>query len=100
MEQFVEEPMAEYQRFANNPDIIDIMRLHKKELPPLRFDCGIDDDLIDANRKLHRQLKEEGIAHNYQEFSGGHAWPYWEKHLVETLMFFDSVVDKKAHKKK
>jgi enterochelin esterase-like enzyme len=57
-------------------------------LPPLRFDCGTEDYMLDENRQLHRDLESEGIAHTYQEFPGGHTWEYWEQHVEDSLRFF------------
>jgi putative tributyrin esterase len=57
-------------------------------LPPFRFDCGVDDFLIEPNRELHRQLEAAGIAHQYEEFPGAHTWDYWERHLQDSLRFF------------
>jgi putative tributyrin esterase len=57
-------------------------------LPALRFDCGRDDPLIEANRRLHDELLAAGIAHDYAEHSGGHDWTYWTKHLEDSLRFF------------
>jgi enterochelin esterase-like enzyme len=45
-----------------------------------------------ANRELHGELDKLGIPHVYEEFPGGHEWPYWEKHLETTLKFFGAVV--------
>lgn len=44
--------------------------------------------LIEPNRALHAGLIAAGIAHTYEEFPGGHEWPYWEAHLAATLRFF------------
>ena len=66
-------------------------------LPALRFDCGRDDVLIEANRKLHVQLQEAGIHHEYLEHAGGHDWPYWQRHLVDTLRFFGNVLQQRKH---
>ncbi len=57
-------------------------------LPPIRFDCGVEDDLIADNRALHGRMLEMGIAHQYAEFPGGHTWPYWQAHIEDTLRFF------------
>lgn len=86
---FVEEPLQAYQKEAKFPDVIDILKENKSKLPPFRFDCGKTDELIEPNRLLHQQLKETGINHIYEEFDGGHEWPYWIKHLEKTLVFFD-----------
>lgn len=61
---------------------------HRDDLPPFRFDCGVDDRYIEDNRTLHRALVERGIPHVYEEFPGGHTWEYWAAHLEDTLRFF------------
>ncbi len=61
---------------------------HRADLPAVRFDCGLDDPLIEANRALHEALTEAGVEHRYEEFPGGHEWPYWERHLADSLSFF------------
>ena len=92
MTQFVEEPLTDYTAEAEIPDVIEAMAKNKDRLPPLRFDCGIGDKLIEANRLLHRQLEEQDIPHIYQEFEGAHEWSYWEKHVEKTFRFFDQVL--------
>ena len=59
------------------------------KLPALRIDCGTEDFLLEQNRGFHKHLESLHIAHEYQEFPGGHEWPYWEKHVEETLLFCD-----------
>ena len=84
---FVEEPVDAYLQCA----VIEELRVsywlrkHRDRLPSLRFDCGVDDNLIESNRALHRMLTQQGIEHAYAEFPGSHEWPYWEKHVAETL---------------
>lgn len=88
MAQFVEAPLSTYQEQESAPDIIDLLRAHRDQLPPLRFDCGVQDPLLEGNRRLHQQLTREGIPHQYEEFPGGHEWSYWQQHLTRTLRFF------------
>jgi enterochelin esterase-like enzyme len=57
-------------------------------LPAVRFDCGVDDFQIEANRALHAAMQSAGIAHEYAEHPGGHDWDYWREHLADTLRFF------------
>jgi enterochelin esterase-like enzyme len=64
------------------------MLRNRPSLPPIRFDCGTEDSLIESNRQLHRQLLAEKIPHTYQEFTGAHDWNYWQMHIAETLLFF------------
>jgi S-formylglutathione hydrolase FrmB len=56
-------------------------------MPKLRFDCGLKDGLLSANRELHRKLESLRIAHEYEEFPGTHDWDYWDLHIQETLAF-------------
>ena len=88
MAQFVEEELASYHRAGPVESALDAILAHRGELPPLRFDCGLDDNLLEPNRQLHRGLLEHGIDHAYEEFPGGHEWDYWRDHLADTLRFF------------
>jgi putative tributyrin esterase len=75
-------------------DLLHWAKINRDSLPPLRFDCGTDDPLIGANRELHRALERMNVRHEYQEFPGGHGWPYWTEHVRETLAFCKSVLTK------
>ena len=89
LQSFVEESLQD--KFDINKDDYSPIYWFKKnadKLPPLRFDCGVDDQLIEFNRKLHAQLNEAGINHQYEEFPGAHTWDYWHDHLYDTLRFF------------
>lgn len=59
-----------------------------QRLPALRLDCGLDDALLPANRRLHQALAAAGIAHEYAEHAGGHDWAFWSAHVADTLRFF------------
>lgn len=89
---FVEEDLAAYHHANWEEDVIDAVKNGRQALPPLRFDCGKDDALITGNRKLHRQLSDLGIPHDYEEFEGGHEWPYWKKQVERSLRFFNAHV--------
>ena len=88
MQGFVEESLMEFDLTNTEPlAVIDCAKLSQR-LPHLRFDCGTEDDLIEHNRTLHRDLEAAGIPHVYEEFPGGHTWDYWHVHLADTLRFF------------
>lgn len=76
-------------------EVFETFRQAGTALPPVRFDCGTEDELLAANRLLHQQLTASGIPHTYEEFSGGHEWSYWETHLEDTLLFFESILTQK-----
>lgn len=85
---FVEESRGSYTAPGEDRCVLDTMLRSRGQLPPVRFDCGLADPLIEANRALHRGLVEAGVAHEYEEFAGAHEWRYWELHLADTLRFF------------
>ncbi|RRB02676.1 alpha/beta hydrolase [Larkinella rosea] len=90
LSQFVEEPLHQYVQIDPvTESVAQLMRQNRDRLPAIRFDCGTEDQLIEANRTLHKTLLEWQIPHQYQENPGGHEWPYWEKHIADALRFFD-----------
>jgi len=92
MHLFVEEEESNYsQDIKMNEDVFELINQNKKNLAPIRFDCGKDDILIEHNRALHAKLEASGINHKYQEFEGAHEWSYWQEHIKDTLLFFDSI---------
>jgi S-formylglutathione hydrolase FrmB len=88
MTAFIEEDLATFGAKPADASVLDAIVAAGDALPPLRFDCGAADPLIDDNRELHRALLARDIAHTYQEYPGGHEWAYWEAHVADTLRFF------------
>ncbi len=89
---FVEESMDEYAIDSELASVYSAIHAHRTTLPSLRFDCGMEDELLEPNRQLHQKLLSHQIAHTYDEFPGGHEWAYWQKHVEKTLRFFDGHV--------
>ena len=89
MSRFVEEPIDDYLGRAPIEELSPLhwLKQNRGRLPPLRFDCGQDDSLVQANRELHNRLTAERIEHEYLEFPGGHTWSYWTEHVADTLRF-------------
>ncbi len=85
---FVIESTGSFSALEGDRSVLDTMLRNRGRLPAIRFDCGTADPLLEANRALHDGLTRAGVSHVYEEFSGGHEWPYWETHLVDTLRFF------------
>ena len=54
-------------------------------LPAISFDCGVDDELIEDNRKFDAYLDQIGLDHHYAEHAGGHTWDYWDLHVRSAL---------------
>ena len=93
MRSFVVDSLGTYMASAEDRSVADTMLRHRGRLPAIRFDCGTEDPLIEANRELHRTLQSAGIEHEYAEFPGGHDWPYWQEHLADSLRFFARQLD-------
>jgi putative tributyrin esterase len=62
-------------------------QLDPKKAPAIWIDCGLDDGLLEHNRKLDKHLTKLGIAHEYHEFPGAHEWSYWDEHVQEAIAF-------------
>lgn len=89
MRGFVEEAESQFDLAEENPlQVLACLKMNAHRLPPLRFDCGIGDPLIEHNRHLHAELDRARIKHTYQEFPGAHEWAYWHEHLADSLRFF------------
>jgi putative tributyrin esterase len=92
MTSFVEEPIEMFTADAS-PEELNVLHLllkNREKLPPIRFDCGIADSLIQGNRTLHHALVAAKIPHLYEEYAGGHEWSYWAEHIAATLRFVAS----------
>lgn len=89
MKQFVQDFEGLKKSVDLRDGVLEWMVRNKAILPPFRFDCGVDDQLIEENRDLHRGLERNKIAHGYTEFSGAHDWDYWGTHIQDSLLFFN-----------
>jgi enterochelin esterase-like enzyme len=49
----------------------------------LWISCGVDDDLISANRDLKRYLTAKGIRYSDVETPGIHSWLVWRRNVAE-----------------
>jgi enterochelin esterase-like enzyme len=45
--------------------------------------CGVEDDLLFANRAFRNWLESKDIGHVAVETPGAHAWPVWRRNLAE-----------------
>ena len=92
---FVEEPLEAYgYEKASMPSTLKVILENRDQLRLFRFDCGVDDILIDQNRELAAALKEADIDHVYEEFPGAHEWVYWETHVRKTYAFFADCLER------
>ena len=91
-QKFMEENISDLAIPKAEQSALTYILKNKDILPPLRFDCGTEDELISSNRRLHEALQAEYIVHTYEEFPGGHQWSYWEAGLERSLIFFETIL--------
>jgi putative tributyrin esterase len=87
-------PIPERRRiFGDDPvggpdDIFALAeQLDPAQAPRIRFDCGVDDGLIEDSRALHAHLQSLGIPHSYAECPGAHTWAYADERTPEAIAF-------------
>ena len=98
LDALIEESREEWSRDATSSSVLEALKSAQGKLPALRFDCGQSDIFLKANQQLHQSLLELGIAHEYEEFEGGHEWPYWRTHLADSLRFFSRTLKQSTSK--
>jgi S-formylglutathione hydrolase FrmB len=59
--------------------------VYPTERPALFVDCGLQDELLEVNRRFRDHLQFLGFGHDYHEMQGHHTWPYWDRTLRRVL---------------
>ena len=81
--------LPEHWHWSGDPADLDcyalVDQVTPQTLPQLSFDCGIEDHLLEHNRRWHAFLETRGIPHTYHEHPGAHTWDYWDTHLQAGL---------------
>ncbi len=54
-----------------------------EKLKLLWIACGVEDRLIEGNRKLLEWLKSKGVRYQWKETPGAHTWMVWRRYLAE-----------------
>jgi len=55
--------------------------------PPIYSHCGLDDFLLEQNRKMTAFLEASGVEIEYAETEGGHDWAFWHPASVGVAEF-------------
>ncbi len=64
------------ERIKNDP---------KKSFPSFYVACGLQDELLEANRSIAKALKEAGADVTYEEGEGRHDWDFWDEYIQHVL---------------
>lgn len=81
-------------KYEENPlrwdslSVVNILDMIEPDSLPMIIDCGVDDFFIEINRKLHQDLLEREIPHDYIERPGRHNWNYWNNAVKYQMLFF------------
>jgi putative tributyrin esterase len=65
-----------------------------KTFPFIYLDCGTEDFFFQNNREFVAVLNEKRVPHEFRELPGRHAWPYWDKQVLEFLRLSERFLDK------
>lgn len=86
-------------RYEENPlrwdslSVINILDSIQRDSLAMIIDCGVDDFFIEINRRLHHELLQKDIPHDYIERPGAHNWHYWRNAIKYQLLFFRTYFD-------
>ncbi len=89
-DQVIAEPRNDWSAAPEDRSVVAALTLTSRPAP-IRFDCGLDDPLLPANRRLHADLKALGVAHSFEVRPGGHNWAYWSTSIDQSLLFFNAL---------
>ena len=54
-----------------------------KKIPEIYMACGTEDFLLEANRRFHKFLEDNGVKHVYMESKGQHDMVFWNEYAVK-----------------
>lgn len=57
----------------------------KESMPKMYLSCGLEDFLLDNNRRFREFLISENVEHVYEESNGGHDWIFWNEYIEKVF---------------
>lgn len=66
-------------------------QLPAEQRPRIFSTCGISDDMVGINREFASRMESLPLEFSYQEWEGGHNWPFWNESLSKMLFHFFSI---------
>ena len=79
------DPATALERDVNPEVLARRLKAAGAKIPEIYMCCGTEDFLLEPNRKFHRFLESEGIAHEYHESAGSHNMVFWQEYIVKIL---------------
>ena len=79
--------LEQFKDTDRNPDVLiaDLVERKKNDhdftLPRFYVSCGLQDGLIEDNRRFRDKLVKAGFDVTYYEGEGGHEWFFWDREI-------------------
>ena len=69
-----------------NPGVAlsDLLR-EGRPVPEIYMACGVDDPLLEKNRKYRDLFTRAGVKVKYEETPGGHDWDFWDAQIKKII---------------
>lgn len=64
---------------------LEMANKQEKEIPSIQLYVGTEDFFYEANQEFVQKLKLSGCTVDYEEWSGGHEWNFWDKAIQKFL---------------
>lgn len=80
-------PYATHPEHWEKNTVINMLYLLTPDSLALLIDCGTDDFFFKVNQRLHEQLIERNIPHDFIARPGAHNWPYWQNAVAYQFLF-------------
>lgn len=61
----------------------------KNHFPDFYVACGLQDELLNANRSIAKALKEAGADVVYEESEGIHDWYFWGEYIRHVIKWLN-----------
>lgn len=65
--------------------LVKALKAAGADMPEIYIACGTEDFGLEANRRFHHFLAEEGVTHTYKEAPGAHTWDFWNTYIADAL---------------
>ena len=78
--------LEEARRSDKNPAVLlEKLKKSGKDIPKIYLTCGLQDSLLDANRRYRDLFREAGADITYVEEDGGHEWDFWDRQIKKVI---------------
>lgn len=77
--------MKNYDLFNKSTNLQENVQNFVDNSAKIHIFCGLQDKLLDMNRRFYEHLKSNGFDVYYEESDGNHDFEYWDKCIKKTI---------------